>query len=76
MEMTHPTMPLPDRPGQRVEYDNVRPKNDDEETATVVRQPDGSYYGDTGKFDFDAPNADAMRTKLVRWGYTKVAFRG
>jgi hypothetical protein len=73
-EMAHPTMPMPDRHGERVEYDNVRPMEDDQETATVVREPDGSYYGQTGKFDFEAADAEAMRAKLTKWGYTRLVY--
>lgn len=73
-EMAHPTMPLPDRQGERVEYDNVRPQEDDQETATIIREPDGSYYGQTGKFDFEAPDAETMRAKLTKWGYTQLAY--
>jgi hypothetical protein len=62
--MAHSSHPLPDQSGHKVGYDNNTGN-----TAYVTRNPDGSYSGDNGKFDFHEPDAESMRSKLKRWGY-------
>lgn len=46
-------------------YDNPRTG----ETAQVVKRPDGSYYGDTGDYDFTAKDERELIEKLKMWGF-------
>lgn len=39
------------------------------ETARVTKQADGSFYGDTGDFDFTAKNEADLIAKLTNWGF-------
>lgn len=39
------------------------------EYANVIKRPDGSYYGDTGDYDFVAQNEQELLHKLKSWGF-------
>jgi hypothetical protein len=69
-EQHHPTHPLPDKPGAQAVYDHP----DEGMSSTVEKRKDGSYYGNNEKYDFEAPNANAMREKLKKWGAKHVGW--
>ena len=38
--------------------------------SVIIRvKPDGSFYGDTGDFDFTAKSKRELFEKLTKWGY-------
>jgi hypothetical protein len=75
-ESKHATMPLPDKASDgRAMYD-IPDEDKGGMLTSVVRKPDGSYYGDTGEFDFSAPNATELRAKLTRWRAKYVGWEG
>lgn len=55
------------RPGRSIELDN-----NDGETMRVERRAAG-FYGDNGKFDWSADNAEQAAAKLTGWGYVTLA---
>lgn len=63
-----PLLPLPECVGSGFAMYDV-PAGDDGPTLTrVSRRRDGGYYGENGKWDFAADDAEAMRAKLRKWG--------
>lgn len=62
-ESSHSTHPLPDKASDGSAVYDLG----EDGSAEVSRQSDGSYYGAAEKFDFEAKDAEEMRTKLTRW---------
>jgi hypothetical protein len=68
-ESSHATHPLPDKPGGKAIYDHPRHGQ-----MSVEKEPAGSYYGQAENFDFSAPHAEGMRSKLRGWGARHVGW--
>jgi hypothetical protein len=69
-------MQLPTTRGAYIAYDNPNAEDEEEMTARVTMLANGGFHADCGNFDFEAADADAMRTKLKRCGYTVLAGAG
>jgi hypothetical protein len=73
-EHRDPEYPLPDCVGSGCAMYDM-PNDEDEVRLTAVsRRADGGYYGENGKWDFAADDAEAMRAKLRKWGCTYVGW--
>jgi hypothetical protein len=51
------------------EYWTVYDHTSDGTSVQVMKKPDGTYYGDSGDFDFVAKDKDELHHKLKKWGY-------
>ena len=69
-EAAHPTMPLPNQAGHGSAVYNLKDQAEGDLDTHVERRKDGSYYARADNFDFEAPTAEAMRTKLRKYGAT------